>query len=92
MSTEYLMGRNLVVMFVLPLPGRLVWTTATLGHTANSWYVLRIVAVKLRSSVFQWMHNDGLADFHKIKRQMLASIRDDVFNWVTGNTGWSCDK
>ncbi|TBU35334.1 N-terminal nucleophile aminohydrolase [Dichomitus squalens] len=33
-----------------------------------------------------WMHNGGISDFHKLKRKLLQSVRDDVFNWVTGNT------
>ena len=33
------------------------------------------------------MHNGGIADFHKMKRKLQQSVQEDVFNWVTGNTG-----
>lgn len=36
------------------------------------------------------MHNGGIADFHKIKRKLQMSVRDEVFDWVTGNTGRVC--
>ena len=35
----------------------------------------------------KWMHNGGIADFHKMKRKLQQSVQEDVFNWVTGNTG-----
>ncbi|EIN13805.1 N-terminal nucleophile aminohydrolase [Punctularia strigosozonata HHB-11173 SS5] len=33
-----------------------------------------------------WMHNGGIAEFHKIKRRLQASLSDEIFNHVQGNT------
>ncbi|TFK93505.1 N-terminal nucleophile aminohydrolase [Polyporus arcularius HHB13444] len=33
-----------------------------------------------------FMHNGGIAEFGKIKRKLLASLPDEIFNWVSGNT------
>lgn len=33
------------------------------------------------------MHNGGIAEFHKIKRQLQAQLSDELFNTVNGNTG-----
>ncbi|PIL31887.1 hypothetical protein GSI_06591 [Ganoderma sinense ZZ0214-1] len=29
-----------------------------------------------------FMHNGGIADFHKIKRKLQMSVRDEVFDWL----------
>jgi len=38
-----------------------------------------------------WMHNGGLAEFPKIKRRLQASLSDEIFDFVQGNTDseWS---
>lgn len=33
-----------------------------------------------------WMHNGYIADFHKIKRTLRGSIRDDIYNTINGTT------
>ncbi|KAI0756909.1 N-terminal nucleophile aminohydrolase [Daedaleopsis nitida] len=33
-----------------------------------------------------FMHNGGIADFHKIKRKLQSSLPDELFNMVNGNT------
>ena len=33
------------------------------------------------------MHNGGIAEFPKIKRKLQARLPDELFNFVTGNTG-----
>ncbi|KAI0669818.1 N-terminal nucleophile aminohydrolase [Trametes maxima] len=33
-----------------------------------------------------FMHNGGIADFHKIKRKLQMALPDELFNFVTGNT------
>ena len=35
----------------------------------------------------QFMHNGGIAEFQKIKRQLQAKLSDELFNFVNGNTG-----
>ncbi|KAH9944318.1 N-terminal nucleophile aminohydrolase [Epithele typhae] len=38
-----------------------------------------------------FMHNGGIAEFHRIKRKLQNSLSDELFNMVTGNTDsqWS---
>jgi hypothetical protein len=38
------------------------------------------------SAYAQWMHNGGIADFPKIKRKLQASLSDELFDVVNGNT------
>ncbi|CAG8603285.1 454_t:CDS:10 [Funneliformis mosseae] len=33
-----------------------------------------------------WMHNGNIADFHKIKRVLQQSLREEIFLFVQGNT------
>ncbi|KAI0361529.1 N-terminal nucleophile aminohydrolase [Trametes cingulata] len=33
-----------------------------------------------------FMHNGGIAEFHKIKRKLQMALPDELFNMVTGNT------
>lgn len=40
----------------------------------------------------QFMHNGGIADFHKIKRHLQMSLPDEIYNWVNGNTGESYEQ
>ena len=33
------------------------------------------------------MHNGGISEFTKIKRKLQSKLPDELFNFVTGNTG-----
>lgn len=35
----------------------------------------------------QFMHNGGMADFHRIRRKLQTTVSDTAFNMVQGNTG-----
>jgi len=35
---------------------------------------------------FLMMHNGGIPQFRRIRRRLLSLLRDDVFNWVQGQT------
>lgn len=35
---------------------------------------------------FMWMHNGAVADFHKIRRHLRESLRDEFYNMITGTT------
>ena len=35
---------------------------------------------------FLWMHNGYIADFPKLKRKLQASLRDELYHYVQGNT------
>jgi predicted glutamine amidotransferase len=38
----------------------------------------------------QWMHNGELAGFIKYKRRLQASVPDEIYEKVLGNTGQRC--
>ena len=35
----------------------------------------------------QWMHNGEIAEFAKIRRKLQATLSDEIFDSVKGNTG-----
>lgn len=78
-------------MFALPLLELSVWITVIRGRMASLWCANparhNTTEVLTSRGPSQFMHNGGIADFHKIKRKLQTSVRDEVFDWVTGNTG-----
>jgi predicted glutamine amidotransferase len=55
-----------------------MWYATTLGHP---WQYGRLM----------WMHNGNIAQFSRIKRKLQTSLRDELYNFVQGNTDseWS---
>lgn len=35
---------------------------------------------------YLWMHNGTMAEFHKVKRRLRASLRDDLYEFIQGTT------
>lgn len=34
-----------------------------------------------------WMHNGGIAEFTRLKRQLQSTLSDELYNFPQGNTG-----
>ena len=46
-----------------------------------------MMSERVTELTIQWMHNGGIAEFHKIKRKLQDSLPDDIYEVPQGNTG-----